>query len=285
MGKSRRSPGRLKTRNSSTEIDAARVAPEKLVPHQPAASSPSGCTSGAAKMARNDSAPKSSRRSRKPRVSTSISAELLKYEPSADDWIEMERAIARPIQSDLRSETIVIVQRYFRTQSFETNAPFLDDVLKRLSLIARATEQLQKVLDASNSDNIVDIVRAQIEQAFEGHKIDALDEMLRSLVSASLHAEIEFNEQSESGFAEGAAWQEMVSTIKALMRSHSMPYGASQDGTKAKDPNKGSRFVQFIQSLQQTFPVGLRRHSGISPFALAKEINRTGRIVRKKKGH
>jgi hypothetical protein len=229
-------------------------------------------------MARTGSAPKSTRKSRKPRVRTSISSEWLEYTPTDDDWTEMEIAIGRPINSDVRSETIRIVQQYFRAQPFETNAPFLEEVLAGLDAIARAAGQLQKALAAESS--VIDIIRAQIDQDLPS-KLDVFDEMLQSIISAAPLAKTEFVEQSRNGFAEGEAWQEMANKMKALMRSHSMPYGASQDGTKAKDPTKGSPFVQFIISLQKSFPSNLRRHYGISPFALAKEINRTGRVPRK----
>jgi hypothetical protein len=231
-------------------------------------------------MARKNSAPKSLRRSRKPRLRSSISSEWLKYEPSDNDWVQMEGAIGKPFPVNLRSETVKIIQRYFQIQPFEANAPFLEDGLRRIDLIVRAAEQLQSALDANN-DPVVVHVRAQLEQEFGSHEIETLDEMLRSLLSSAQYTEIAFSEQSKNGFVEGDAWHEMMSSLKALMRSHSMPYGASQDSTKAKDPN-GSRFVQFVQSLQETFPVKLRRHHLSGPFALAKEINGPRRSVRKR---
>jgi hypothetical protein len=234
-------------------------------------------------MAQTNRAPKSSRKSRRPRINASISSDWLIYETSTDDWIRLERAIGKQISESLRIKIVQIVQRYFRIQPFEANAPFLDDVLKRLNLIEHAVQQLQFQLDASGNDSVVDIIRAQLDQNLSKHEIETLDEMLRSVLSSAHHAGIAFKEQAQAGFAEGDAWHEMVSSLKILMRSHSMPYGASQDGSKTKN-SKGSPFVQFVKSLQETLPEQLRRHHLSGPFALAKEINRAGRVA-PKKGH
>jgi hypothetical protein len=227
-------------------------------------------------MTRSKSAPKSSRKSRKPRVRSSISSEWLIFELSDSDWVILETAIGERIEQNLRIKIRQIVQRYFRNQPFEVNAPFLADVLKRLTAIKKAALQLQAVLDASQPNNELDIVRAHLALNFEGNDIEILDALLRSLLNAAQLSEVELDEQSDIGFSEGDAWHEMVRSLKELMRSYSMPYGASQDRTNAKDL-RGSLFVQFIQSLQGMFPVALRRHHLSDPFALAKEINRPSR--------
>jgi hypothetical protein len=219
------------------------------------------------------SAPKSSRKSRKPRVRSSISSEWLIFAPTDNDWVTLEAAIGKQIEQNLRAEIDQIVQRYFRNQPFEVNAPFLADVLKRLTAIKRAAEQLQAALGASQPNNEINIVRAHLAPDFEDYYVEDLDELLRSLLDAARLTEVELNEQEHVGFFEGEAWHEMVRSLKALMRSYSMPHGASQDRTKATDL-RGSPFVRFIQSLQDTFPVALRRHHLSDPFALAKEINR-----------
>jgi hypothetical protein len=227
-------------------------------------------------MTRGKSAPKSSRRSRKPRVRSSVASEWLIFEPTDNDWSILEGAIGKQIEKNLRNKIHQLVQRFFRIQPFEVNAPFLADVLKRLTAIKRAAQQLQTALGASEPDNEINIVRAHLAQGFEDNNVEDLDALLRSLLNAARLAEVEFNEQSDIGFSEGEAWHEMVGSLKELMRSYSMPYGASQDRTKATDL-RGSPFVRFIQSLQEMFPVALRRHHLSDPFALAKEINRPSR--------
>src|SRR5436190_12394370 len=112
---------------------------------------------------------KTSRKSRKPRVRSSISSEWLKYEPSGDDWIAMEAAIGEPIKAELRASIIHIVQSYFRVQPFEANAPFLNDVLNRLKLIRQTAQKLHRALDLSWDDNLIQPVRIQLDEDFACH--------------------------------------------------------------------------------------------------------------------
>jgi hypothetical protein len=199
-----------------------------------------------------------------------MSGEYEKCEPSNEDWTSMETAIGRDIVDNLKVEITRIVQNYFRKHSFEVNAPFLDDVVEHLDVISETTKQLKDALSASNS--AVDLVRAQLAQGFEetnSDPIESLEAKLEALSHAAWLARGDFTE-SKDGFSEGHAWQEMVRSLKSLMCLYSMPAGASQDSSKAISP-----FVQFIQSLQKTFPSeSLRRHHLGTPFALAKEINR-----------
>jgi hypothetical protein len=229
---------------------------------------------------------KTLRKSRNSRVRSSISSEWLNYEPSRDDWIAMEVAIQRPINCGLRDEIVEIVQCYFRVQTFEANAPFVKDVLERLNSIRQTVQKLQQTLDFSLGDSVIENVRIQLEQNLDGGGLHSIDTALESLLQASHFAEEKLQEQADCGFSEGEAWQEMVGSLRALMRSNSMPFRASPANLRAKDP-KGSPFVQFVQSLQKTFPADfLRRHHLSDPFSLAKQINRSARIrTLKRKRH
>ena len=118
--------------------------------------------------------------------------------------------------------------------------------------------------------------------------IDAVEADLDRLLAAAMLAEEDFSENSDCGFSEGAAWQEMIRSLQNLMRSFSMPASASHDSSKAKAKAlAGSPFVQFIQALQETktFPPELRRHHSSTPFALAVGITRAAQSGRPKPGH
>ena len=229
---------------------------------------------------------KSSRKSRRLRVQVSASSEWQQFEPSHQDWLSMEAAIGRPVADDLRAEIVKIVQKYFRMQPFEANAPFLDDVLKHLRAVTKSAKQLKGALRAPSPNGAGDVVRAYLVQGFGEARPDAIEAMeadLDRLSEAAMLAEKDFLENSHRGFSEGDAWQEMVRSLKNLMRSFSMPAGASNDSSKAKALT-GSPFVRFIQALQKTFPLKLCRHHLSTPFALAGEINRAARSGRLKNG-
>jgi hypothetical protein len=201
----------------------------------------------------------------------------------------MEAALGQAIPDGVRNSVVTIVQSYFEWQRFEHNAPYLDDVLKRISAIKKAAEHFQQALRGPENTAEWDtnqVVRSQIGQSCEIQgvapglgQIESIESALSCLIWATGAAKTHFSERAEGGFSEGQAWQKMARSLKGLMREHSLPFGASQDSSKSKN-SAGSPFVQFMQALQNSFPHDLRRHHGISPFALAKEINRAEKLGR-----
>lgn len=214
--------------------------------------------------------------------------------PDDGDWTSLERSIGRSIAQPLREKISNIVQQHFAHQPFETNAPFLDDVLSRLLQIKEAANIFRKELQGPRNRadrETSNIVRATLARFLdipgyeaEVETVELLEEFVGSVMSAADEARKHFVAESSDGFVEGQSWQRMVSRLKTLMRDSSMPHGASQASDKSKT-NLGSPFVRFVQTLQRSFPNdALRRHQRANPFALAKEINRADRAFRMKNG-
>jgi hypothetical protein len=228
--------------------------------------------------------PKTARKTRRRRIAISI-AEPREYELTDDDWSALEEALGNlDLDVEIRSQIRTIVCRYFFEHDLEWRAPYLDDVLKRIAKIERAVEELQGLLSDERSAHIDSFIKAKIETAWGDYvsesSIYALQSALDDALKGLAFGRYEFEKDAVEGFEDGAAWQKLVRDLRSLMRQRGLPYGASQDRTKARS-DEGSAFPRFVMALQQTFPdASLRRHSS-DVFALAKAINRASPQPRK----
>jgi hypothetical protein len=225
--------------------------------------------------------PKTARKTRRRRIAISM-AEPREYEPTDDEWSALEEALGNlNLDVEIRGQIRTIVSRYFLEHDLEQKAPCFNDVLKRITKIKRAAEELQGLLSDERSADIDSFIKAKIETAwgdyvykFPRHSpIYALQSALDDALKGLAFGRYELEKDAAEVFADGAAWQKLVRDLRSLMRQRGLPCGASQDRTKARS-DEGSAFSKFVMVLQKTFPdAALRRHNS-DVFALAKAINR-----------
>jgi hypothetical protein len=227
---------------------------------------------------------KTLRKSRRPRINFGATRGGPQFEPNEQSRKEFEKALGCEIPEPVRTALTEIVQSYFDSHSIETEAPFADEAqdynaeIRTRALALRETLRNQGPTEKSvrlilgRKMNILG-VKPGIPQ------LDWIEKGLTSLVRGTSHTKEYF---ATSGSFEGDPWELMIREIRELFRSNRLPHTASQDTSKNK-AGRRSKFVEFIEALQKTFPPPIGRHYGISATSLAKQINRASRAGGKKR--
>ena len=212
------------------------------------------------------------------------------FVPDASNWKTLETALDRSISEPVRKKIETAVSNYFSRQPFERAAPFLNDVVSRVSRIKKAALDLQSALSGTESDDreTQTQVLVRLSEQIDLHgfepgidSLDAVQRMITALSFAASDAEQRFEKDAkESGFVEGDAWARLVVKLREIMDTHGLPSGAAQS-TDNPTSSDGSPFVRFFTTLQKMFPDdSLRRHSLASPQALARNMNRARETLR-----
>lgn len=216
------------------------------------------------------------RKSRQKRVPHSFGSwQTTHFEPRDEDWGSIEGALGSPLDSKARRELVVLVNRYFDWEPFEINAPFVNDAREYLEKIERAgTEFWQSMFKQFRSEKASAYVQVKIDQHLNevGHRL-SLDwarmlDVMTAWKSACRRMRDQLKQEQEGGVKEGAAWNELVIKLRDFAKRKGLKPGVSvrSDGSDTASP-----VVEFIWSLQATFPRNLQRHHA-SKTALSQAI-------------
>ncbi len=223
--------------------------------------------------------PKTTRRSRRPRMSRAIlSSEPPNFKPTTADWRRMEAAYTFKLGVDDRDEIVKLVTSYFYFAPFERSAPFVGDAEKWLAKVREAGECFLDVLlfdekfETENERQAASEARLLIEERLKerDHEpvigMDDVNEVMTVFLEAVGLARTGLGDIN--GRVEGKRWHGLIKSLRTWFKAKELPIGAPKDSDKS---NKRHPFVAFVMELQRTFPKEYQRHM-TSDAALAKAM-------------
>jgi hypothetical protein len=199
------------------------------------------------------------------------------------DWSAIEAAYGHGLNDDERRVFAGRVNHYLDMERFEEEARPLADVVRWAKAVDRETRALQKSLAAAHGNDdrerLLDAVKIAAQPGHFYH--DAVERLQGLLLWFARHVRIEIAEfekhSAGTGFKDGAAWDEMIVALTALLGKRGLPTGA------AKDDLEPSPFVRLIDALQEQLGGRGRYQHSMGGLASAISETRAGAKSRRHK--
>jgi hypothetical protein len=212
-----------------------------------------------------------------PRKRIGIASSTSKHHLRADPkmWAALESAYGHVLDKHARDRIKKIVDVYLKQQPLETNAPFTDDVTKRIltlknKAIAFRKAQYRRETSVGEKGAVDSYISTSFDElTLHGCKYNqSFWPMIGRYIQACARSlrKVETN----PAFKEGQAWVKLIRALRDYLHKWKLPFGASKDIPK---DGKHSAFVRLFNALQSNFPPVCRRHT-FSNVALAKAIRK-----------
>ncbi len=211
---------------------------------------------------------KLSRKGRKARVSFySEPEDAPEFNPSNEDWIEIERAYGNTLHDDVRKKIIDIAYYYLWFFCCDQNKSFADDAVKYLEKVEEAAfppTALAKVRNRPAHMSARDVLleyylfdeESLHDEGDHSTNFLAMPERIKSEAKA-LADDIKAYDMALNRH-KPVEWDKMVVGLMLALRSFELPYTINKRGTK-----KGaSPIVKMMHELQDRFPPEFRLHIG-----------------------
>ncbi|UTD29348.1 hypothetical protein [Bradyrhizobium sp. WD16] len=204
------------------------------------------------------------------------------FEPKPEDWQRIEAAYGHELAPALREEIVAHVEKYFRGQPGEENAPFVDDALAYLNRLEKSGKKFWSLMfdegegaQTTAADYVQGQVGKYLSQVHRPSWQQLLD-FMTGLITAMEMTRKQINDRAQQGFVEGSSWNGLVHELIELLAPHKLPVGLA----KFDDPARAAPFVAFFRELQVTFPAQYQRH-GTSNAALTEAITTARRSIKR----
>jgi hypothetical protein len=184
---------------------------------------------------------------------------------SADQWGQVEKAYGYKLDVAVRLKVLRVTTLFAMFEPFERAALPLAKAKKRVQSIKDSAGKLFSDLFSGPSDDATTFADELIDLHFNG----SLRELFLSLPAACNSALAQM--ESSPSHREGAAWDQWIRCLTAILDAAGLPTTASKGRGKSKSDSPSS-FVSFVLKLQNCVPEEARRHN--TPDGLATAINR-----------
>ncbi len=204
------------------------------------------------------------------------------FEPKQEDWQRIESAYGYELAPALRDEIVAHVEKYFRGQPGEEDAPFVDDALAYLRRLEKAGTKFWMLMFEESEGaqtTAAGYVQGQVGKYLgQVHRPgwQQLLDFMTGLIGAMELTRKQINERSQQGFVEGSSWSGLAHEMIELLAAHKLPVGLA----KFDDPARASPFVCFFRELQRTFPGQYQRH-GATNAGLTEAITTARRSIKR----
>jgi hypothetical protein len=220
-----------------------------------------------------------------PRPKPTLHFALVEGEPHFEvkDWTKIESAYGSDLTEPVRNQINHVTWLYLLFAQHEQAAVPASDVANLISSVRRDAEQVQAAL--LKSGQLHHGAAVAVIESVNGPplKIDAVANLMSSLIHRCELAETELKNSTLPGHVVGEAWDRWVRDLATILSKHGLPAvaGKNWDGPGV---HTISEFTALVIALQDCLPdiYGRPFHSGP---AITKAIHRALTPLRDEGGH
>lgn len=204
------------------------------------------------------------------RITASRAGRVVKWTPTQEDWLAIDKSMGVVFDADSRDAIAEIVNSYLYYAPLAKAATFIGKTEEYIRQVGKAATTVEEAIGSLGGvTRLVAIYEIenhlrQTEPNFPSIKDILL--LLHKLSIASADVREELHKEDAPSFLETQPWTLMVQRLNALVRELGLPSGVGVGATP-------SRFTQFIFAIQSGFPPGYARHQ-TSETALATALLR-----------
>jgi hypothetical protein len=217
-----------------------------------------------------------------------------RFEPTGENWHEMESAYGVHLNESQRAEIRAIVDDYLSFQPIENAAPFAIDAERWLIKLMKSIDRSRKAMvyppigasetvAAAAAHSIVDIqCHFQALRPGEQWSWGYLQGFVRDLSTACEKALEDVSKYNKSGgIVENNSWELMALRLMVFAVLSNLPSGVSKGSNKSRTETPSS-FIAFFAKLQKLMPERYRRHQhSLDALAEAVSVVRRRELTRR----